>query len=368
MIENINKSVYIHIPFCDSICSYCDFSKFIKNSEWINKYLIALEKEINLKYKNEIINTLYIGGGTPSCLSLDELNKLFNIIKTFKLSNDYEFTFECNIDNISKEKLELLYKNGVNRLSIGVQTFNRKYLKYLNRNHSKEDIVSKIKLAKQIGFKNINIDLIYALPNQTLEELEKDIDEFIKLDINHISTYSLIIEPNTKLYINKENNIDEDLDYDMYKLICNKLKNNGYNHYEISNWERNGYESKHNLTYWNNNEYYGFGIGASGYINNIRYDNTRSFNEYINGNYIKESNKLSINETIENEFILGLRKINGINKKIFNKKYNMNIKDLEIVNKLLKENKLIEDKENIYINTKYIYISNDILVNFIDMF
>lgn len=360
------KSVYIHIPFCDSICSYCDFCKFIKNSEWIDKYLIALEKEIKSRYKEEQLDTLYIGGGTPSCLNLEQLNKLFEILKIFKKSKKLEFTFECNIENITEEKLKLLYDNGVNRLSIGIQTFNQKYLKFLNRNHKKEDIGNKINLAKKIGFKNINIDLIYGLPNQTLEELSNDIEEFLKLDISHISTYSLIIEPNTKVFIDDYKNIDEDLDYEMYKLICYKLKNNGYNHYEISNFSKNGYESKHNLTYWNNNEYYGFGLGGSGYIDNVRYDNTRSFNKYLSGEYVKESHKLSIEETIENEFILGFRKINGINKEIFKNKYNKNLKDIEIVNKLLKENKLLENEKNIYINPEYIYVSNNILVEFID--
>lgn len=362
---NIN-GVYIHIPFCDSICSYCDFCKFLKNDEWINKYLIALEKEIKNKYKGEEIETLYFGGGTPSCLNIEQLEKLFNIIKIFKKNKNIEFTFECNIENITKEKLELLYKNGVNRLSIGVQTFNVNLLKKLNRNHNKEEIKDKIDLVKSIGFKNINIDLIYAFKDQTIEDLNNDIEEFLKLDIPHISTYSLIIEPNTKLYIDNYKNIDEDLDYEMYKLICNKLKDNGYNHYEISNFAKVGYESKHNITYWDNNEYYGFGLGASGYIDNIRYDNTRNFNKYLNLEYIKESHKLDLKETIENEFILGFRKINGIDKNTFYKKYNKDIKSIEIVNKLLKENKLLENKKNIYINPEYIYVSNDILLEFID--
>ena len=360
------KSVYIHIPFCGSICSYCDFCKFIKNDEWIDKYLNSLEKEIKIKYKGEKLETIYIGGGTPSCLNIEQLNKLFNIIKIFNKSKSIEFTFECNIENITEDKLKLLYDNGVNRLSVGIQTFNEKYLEFLNRKHTKKEIEEKINLAKKIGFKNINIDLIYALPNQTLEELNEDIDEFLKLDITHISTYSLIIEPNTKVYIENIENIDDNLDYEMYKLISNKLKDNGYNHYEISNFSKEGYESIHNLTYWNNNEYYGFGLGASGYIDNVRYDNTRSFNKYLTGEYIKESHKLNMNETIENEFILGLRKIKGINKREFKNKYNKDIKNIEIVNKLLSENKLLEDKKNIYINPKYIYVSNDILVEFIN--
>lgn len=359
------KSAYIHIPFCDTICSYCDFCKFIKNDEWINQYLDELEKEIKSKYKGEELDTIYVGGGTPSCLNLEQLDKLFSIIKILNRSNNLEFTFECNIENIDEEKLKLLYKNGVNRLSIGIQTFYEKYLAYLNRKHNDKLIIDKINLAKSIGFKNISIDLIYALPNETLEELNKDLDKFLNLDINHISTYSLIIEPNTKLSINNEQNIDEELDYDMYKLICNNLGKNGYTHYEVSNFAKAGYESRHNLTYWNNDEYYGFGLGASGYIDSIRYDNTRSINKYLSGNYELESHKLDKNEKIENEFILGFRKINGIDKDKFKLKYNIDIKSIEVVDRLLKENKLIEDKKNIYINPDYIYISNEILVEFI---
>jgi len=360
------KSAYIHIPFCDTICSYCDFCKFIKNKKWISKYLNLLNQEIKTNYKGEELNTIYIGGGTPSCLDLNELNELFKIIKIFKISKNLEFTFECNIENITEEKLKLLYKNGVNRLSIGVQTFNNKYLKYLNRNHTEETIKEKILLAKKIGFKNINIDLIYGLKNQTINDLIYDLDKFLELDITHISTYSLIIEPHTMLYINNESNIDEDLDYDMYNTIIDKLKSNGYKHYEISNFAKEGYESRHNLTYWNNNEYYGFGLGASGYINNVRYDNTKSINEYFKGNYLLDKHELDIKETIENEFILGLRKIDGINKEKFYNKYKINIESIDIVKKLLKEDKLLENEKNIYINPKYIYVSNDILIEFIN--
>lgn len=361
------KSVYIHIPFCKTICTYCDFCKFYYNEEWIDNYLKELKREIKLNYKGEIIDTIYIGGGTPSCLSIRELNELFDIIKIFNLSDNVEFTFECNIENITKEKLYLLYKCGVNRISIGVQTLNNKYLKFLNRNHTKKEVKNKINLAKNIGFKNINVDLIYAIPNQTLKELKQDLKYIIDLNITHISCYSLIIEPNTKLYIDKIKKIDDDLDYEMYNVICKYLKDRGYNHYEVSNFSKDGYNSRHNLTYWNNDEYYGFGVGASGYINGCRYDNTRSLNNYLKGNYIANKEQLSIDIIIENEFILGLRKIKGINKKTFYKKYNIDIKSIEVVNKLLKEEKLLEDSENIYINPLYIYISNEILIEFIGM-
>ena len=359
------KSVYIHIPFCNNICSYCDFCKMYYNSNLAMKYLDELKHEIELNYKGEVIDTLYIGGGTPSSLNIEELKYLFDIIKIFKLNDNFEFTFECNID-IDYDKLKLLYENKVNRLSIGIQTFNDKLLKYLNRFHTKEEVINKINLAKEIGFKNINIDLIYAIKNQTLNDLDNDIDEYLKLNINHISTYSLIIEPNTKLYIDHENNIDDELDYAMYNHICNKLENNGYIHYEVSNFAKKGYESKHNLTYWNNDNYYGFGLGSSGYIDNIRYDNTRSINNYLKGNYVLNEHKLDISETIENEFILGFRKIKGINKKIFKNKYNIDIKEIESVKKLLKDNKLIDDGNYIFINKKYLYTSNDILIEFLN--
>ena len=357
------KSAYIHIPFCNNICSYCDFCKVFYNEKWVNDYLNALEIEIKTNYKNEILDTIYIGGGTPSSLSIECLNKLFNILKIFKLNKKYEFTFECNIEDINIDKIKILKENKVNRLSIGIQSFNEKNIKLLNRHHTKEEVFEKIKLLKDNGFNNINIDLIYAIPNQTLKELEEDLDCFLKLDIPHISTYSLIIEENTKLYIEGFNNIDDELDYEMYNLINKKLAN--YHHYEISNFAKQGYESKHNLTYWNNNTYYGFGLNAVGYDGKYRYTNTRNINKYLNNNYIYEKEEIPFNEKIENAFILGLRKIDGINIKEFKQKYNLDINDIDIVKKIIKENKLIKDKENIKLNKEYIYISNDILLEFL---
>lgn len=353
--------IYIHIPFCKTICSYCDFCKFIYNKKWIDDYLNELECEIKKIYKNEKIKTLYIGGGTPSALSFEQLEKLFSIIKIFNLDNDYEFTFECNIESIDYKNLDFLYRNKVNRLSIGVQTFNSKYLKFLNRFHTREEVFKKINLAKEIGFKNINIDLIYAIPNQTILELNNDLSDFLSLDINHISTYSLIIEPHTKLYIEGISNIDEEIDYKMYNLICETLKKNGFNHYEVSNFAKNGYESKHNLVYWNNLEYYGFGCGASGYIDNVRYDNTRNLSKYLSGKYLDNYHDVTLNEKIENEFILGFRKIDGINILNFYEKYNFNVLEFDIIKKLIDEEKLIKIETQIFINPKYMYVQNEIL-------
>ena len=364
-LKNNVKSVYIHIPFCKKICSYCDFCKIYYNDLIASNYLDELKKEIRKYYKNETINTLYIGGGTPSSLSVPNLNKLFEIINILKKSNDIEFTFECNIEDINENLLTILKNGGVNRLSIGVESFNTKNLNFLNRNHANIDIKRKIDLAKSLGFKNINIDLIYAIPNESFEDLKQDIDNFLKLDITHISTYSLIIEPNTILNNKKVKNIDEELDYKMYEYIKQTLKQNNYIHYEISNFAKVGYESIHNLTYWNNNYYYGFGLGASGYVNDVRYDNTRSITKYLKGEYRKIQNKLSFNEKVENEFILGFRKIKGINIIDFKTKYDINLFDLKIVNKLLQEKKLIYKDNNLFINEEYLYQENNILIEFL---
>ena len=354
-------SIYIHIPFCKHICSYCDFAKIYYDKSFVNKYLDALKEEIDKYYRGEEVNTIYIGGGTPSILKIDELNKLFSIIKVFKLNNP-EFTFECNIEDINDELLSILKNNGVNRLSIGIESTNDEILKFLNRPYNKDDIDRGIRLAKKY-FDNISVDLMYAIPGETIKDLESDIDSILKYDVPHISTYSLIIEPHTKIYNDGIKNIDEELDRQMYDLICNKLSS--YNHYEVSNFGRNGYESKHNLVYWNNKKYYGFGLGAGGYIDDTRYLNTRNINDYIKGNYRLEENILSINEVIENEFILGLRKLKGINKLEFKNKYNIDINSIDIVSKLINENKLIDDGEYIKIKEDLIYVSNSILVSFI---
>jgi oxygen-independent coproporphyrinogen-3 oxidase len=356
------SSCYIHIPFCKRICSYCDFCKFYYNQELVDKYLNSLETEIKAKYKGECLKTLYIGGGTPSCLDTVYLNKLFKIINLFNTETSIEFTFECNIEDINEELLKLLKRNGVSRLSIGIQTFNKELLKVLNRRYD-EDAINKIKLANR--YFSVNVDLIYAIPGQTLDDLNNDLDILLSLDIDHISCYSLIIEEHTKLYIDGQKSIDDQLDLDMYQLICNRLKN--FHHYEISNFSKTGKESKHNLVYWNNDHYYGFGLSSSGYIDDIRYDNTKNINKYINGNYVLNKHRLSLNEQIENEFILGLRKLDGINISDFYKKYGFKITDLDIVNSLINEGKLKLSRHFLYISNDFIYTSNSILVNFLDI-
>lgn len=359
------KSCYIHIPFCKTICSYCDFCKNFYNHNIIMKYLDALEKEICDNYKNEELDTLYIGGGTPSCLNKEELEKLFDTLKMFKLSDTYEFTFECNYENITEELLSFLKLNRVNRISIGIETFNKKYKDILNRKIDEESMINAINLTKKY-FNNINIDLMYALPNETLEDVKTDLDKFLKLDVNHISTYSLIIEEHTKLGMLNKEEVNDDLQSDMYYYILNKLKHNGYQHYELSNFSKKGYESKHNLTYWNNEPYYGFGAGASGFINNKRYDNTKSIINYINGVRKVYEETLDKEQMIKDEVMLNLRKINGISKKVFKDKYNLKFNEAFNYQSLIKGKLLKETPDNIFIPEDKLFISNEIIIMLLD--
>ena len=334
---------------------------------YVDSYLEALEKEIDLIYQGEELETLYIGGGTPSSLEVEDLEKLFHILSKFKLKKNVEFTFECNIENTTLEKLQLLKKYGVNRLSFGVQTFNLKYLKFLNRYHSKEDVFSVINWASELGFANINVDIIYGIWGQTLDELKKDVDLFLELNVNHVSLYSLIIENNTILGNKGYTNVKEELEYEMYLYINNKLKENGFLHYEISNYAKEGYESKHNLNYWNNNYYYGFGLGAVSFIDNYRITNTKNINKYIKGDFRQNMEYEDLKVRISNEMILGLRKIEGVDNKIFLKKYGKNIEDVFNIDKLLKEGVVIYNNGFLKIALKYLYVSNEILLNFIDV-
>lgn len=357
------KSAYIHIPFCQNICTYCDFCKFYYDQKMVSPYLESLEQEIKENYSQEILKTIYIGGGTPSSLSIEELRRLLKILSIFRKEENYEYTVECNIENITEEKVALLSSFGVNRISIGVQTFQEKYLSFLNRKHTRKEVFEKVEMVKKF-IKNINVDLIYALPGETLEELEDDLNLFLSLKIPHISTYSLMIEEHTILHNKGVNPIEEDLDLEMYRLIEKKLSH--FHHYEISNFSLYGYESKHNLTYWNNEEYYGFGLGASGYVNGIRYENTRSLNHYRKEDRILESHLLKLSEKMENEFILGFRKLEGISISKFIEKYQINPLDNSVVQKLLEMGKLENKNEFLRIPEKYLYTSNDILIHFIN--
>ena len=351
--------VYVHIPFCKKICNYCDFCKILYNEKYVNNYLDMLDKEIKTRYQGEIVKSIYIGGGTPSSLKIEYLNKLFNSLAIIKLDNNYEYTFECNIEDINIDLIKILKENRVNRISVGVESFDLAIGKILGRNVDNRLVINNIKLLKQF-FDNINIDLIYGV-TEDINIVKKDIDKFLKLDIPHISCYSLIIEDNTKLKINGYKNINEDIEYEMYKYIRDKLTNNGYIHYEVSNYAKSGYQSIHNRNYWYNGFYYGFGLGAVSYLDNYRISNTKNLRKYINGEYIEDKEYEDIDRQKENDLILGLRLIEGINIKEFNKKYNDDLLNKDIIKELIELGYLEINNDNIRCNRKYIYLQNIIL-------
>lgn len=359
------EAVYIHIPFCKHICSYCDFPKVLHIDSFVDDYLESLKREIEDNYEGERIKSIYIGGGTPSCLTKKERIKLFRILEIFNRTPDCEYTFEMNPSDIDDDLLDDIVAGGINRVSIGIQSFDEENLKLLEREVDYKDIENKLDMLRKRGIYNINLDLMYALPNEKLNTLKLDLKKFLKLAPAHISTYSLMIEKHTKLNNLNTQYISEDLDSKMYNLICKTLEKAGYKHYEVSNFAKENCEAKHNLNYWNNDEYYGFGLGASGYKDNFRYTNTRNLHEYIEGKYKIESTLMTYKDQMDNEIMLGLRKLEGINVDHFYNKYGENIQDVYPIKDLLATGDLIYKKGFLYIPKDKIYVMNEILLKLI---
>lgn len=331
------------------------------NDLFFNTYYEKLLKEVDIykDYLNNTFKTIYIGGGSPSSIGINNLEKILKILD-LKKEEDYEFTVELMPLDITEELLLLLKKYHVNRISIGVETVNPKYQKLIKRVVKKEVLTDKINLAKKY-FDNINLDLIYAFKDETLEEVDEDINYLLSFNIEHISTYSLILENNTYLkYVNYQE-IEDSISSQMYFYIKKKLEEFGYNHYEISNYAKEKV-SKHNLVYWNNEEYLGLGLSASGYIGDIRYTNTRNLDKYP---FVKEEEYLDDKDKMTYFMILGLRKIEGISIKRFKELFNKDIYEVYDIKDLLNKNYLILKDDNLYINPKYLYVSNNILENFV---
>lgn len=353
------RNVYIHIPFCKQKCKYCSFVSF-PNLAKKSEYLIALTKEIKHYYKNEELETLYFGGGTPSLLIPEEIK---NILQLFKTTPSTEITIELNPETVNEKYLKDLYNIGINRLSIGCQSFDDKILKQIGRKHSSQQVKDVVKTAQRVGFNNISLDFIYGLPTQTIQGFKDDLKEAIKLGIQHISLYGLKIDEGCYFHENMPDDLpDLDTQADMYLKATEILKDFG--HYEISNF---GKPSKHNLNYWENNSYYGFGIAAHGYIDDIRYSNFETIEEYINNptEHNFES-KLTTQEQLEEEIFLGLRKSDGINIHKINKKYNIDFetKYKNIIDKY--KEFLIKTPNGYTLNTEGFLISNNIMSEFIE--
>lgn len=375
------KSVYIHIPFCKSKCHYCSFVSFNK-LELKKEYLKALGQEIKQSYQGELLNTIYFGGGTPSLLTVQEFE---NLLRYFNINENTEITTELNPDSCysngnfvsiencksgSYDYLRGLYDIGINRLSFGCQTFNNDILKQINRRHTSNQVIDVVKTAQRAGFNNISLDFIYGLPHQTPEMFYDDLKRGINLGIQHISLYGLKIEDGSWFYKNMPEHLpDDDTQADMYLGAIKLLTEHGFEHYEVSNFSKYGYNSKHNLNYWNNDEYYGFGVAAHGYLNSVRYGNVETLEEYLqNPLNHKESKILTEQEKLEEEIFLGFRKMKGIDVQNINFKYQIDFdeKYKNILEKYLKL-KLIE-KTNIgyKLTVQGILVSNVILADFLD--
>lgn len=388
--------LYIHIPFCVKKCKYCDFNSYKMDLDSKKRYIEDLKIEMELysnklnidnKYKNKedfnidknnIITSIFIGGGTPSILTSEEIRDIFvNIKEKFNIDKNAEITIECNPGTLTLEKLETMKEVGINRLSIGLQAVQEKHLNFIGRIHSYKEFEKNYMDALHVGFKNINIDLMYSLPNQKMCDWKETLEKVTDLNPTHISAYSLILEEGTELYNMYENNqfdlIDENIDIEMYEYTINYLKSKGYNQYEISNYSQEGYDCKHNILYWECEHYIGLGAGASGYINNNRYNNLDSLEDYHlslakRKKPIQDSENLSIKDMIEEKIFMGLRMNKGIKFKDFEKKFEIDFREKynKQIEVLLSRKLINQSFEGIQLTQKGREISNSIFIEFME--
>ena len=368
-------SAYVHIPFCTQICYYCDFSKvFIKNQP-VDSYLEHLLEEFR-SYDIQKLRTLYIGGGTPTALSASQLEVLLEgLTENLDLSVLEELTIEANPGDLDADKIAVLKNSAVNRVSLGVQTFDNKMLKKIGRSHLEKDIYENIDRLKLAGFDNISIDLIYALPGQTMEQVKENVAKAIGLDIPHMSLYSLILENHT-VFMNRMRRgklplPKEELEAEMFEYIIAELERAGFEHYEISNFSKPSFESRHNLMYWDNAEYYGIGAGASGYVNGVRYKNHGPIRHYLSaveeGNARITEEHLSQKEQMEEEMFLGLRKKSGVSMARFEEKFGRSFDGLygEVVRDLVQQGLMQIEGDRVRMTKRGLFLGDTVAERFI---
>ncbi len=379
-----NFGIYIHIPFCKKKCSYCDFISFSNKDRKIEDYIKSLKKEIDkFDFSKYNVNTIYLGGGTPSYIKEKYIKEILDLLKSKLTTNktlwkDIEITIEVNPGTVTKEKLETYKEVGVNRLSIGLQSTNNNLLKQIGRIHNYEDFLDTYNMTKEVGFDNINVDLMIALPNQRIEDIKESLEKIVDLNPNHISVYSLIVEEGTLIEKQiKEGKIKLPSDEEerrMYWYVKNFLELLGYNHYEISNFSKKGKESKHNLNCWNQEEYIGFGLASHSYIDGIRFCNTSNLEEYIdninnnNFNKNKEIEEKQTKEDMEKEYMmLGFRKIEGVDISKFKEKFQDNPLYLyrKELGKLVNEGLIEVDLNNIRLTNKGLDLANLVFEEFV---
>ena len=363
--------LYIHIPFCKSKCYYCDFCS-TSSQKYMDEYMSKLvieAKKISSRLNDYVVKSIFIGGGTPSMLPDGYLLKTVSNIKEYFNLDVKEFTVECNPESISEEKLIELKELVVNRLSIGVQTLNDKILKLLNRIHTKDIAIEKVKLAKKY-FSNVSIDMMIGLPNQTNDDISFIIKTFSDIGVKHISCYTLQLEEKTvlKKMVDEKKVVmktDDEIS-DMYNYAVKTLSEYGFNRYEISNFQKDNHYSMHNLGYWKRVDYIGLGVSAHSLINNVRFSNTNSLQKYLNGSEYESEAKLSFDDRLFEEIMLGLRLTEGIDIKYINEKYDIDFcKKYEKQLKYLSKFIILSDN-NIRIKDKYFEVSNSIIVEFMD--
>ena len=376
------RGVYIHIPFCHQICNYCDFNKFYFKNQPVDEYIEALGKEMALatqKYPDNFrnIETIFLGGGTPTALSPEQLDKLLTYIHTYiPMKSVTEFTSEANPDELSAAKLRVLFDGGVNRLSMGVQSFDQGLLQKIGRTHSNDHVYETIALARKIGFQNISIDLMYGLPGQTMAQWKDSLDKAFALDLPHFSAYSLIVEPKTifynqytkgKLYLPTE-----DLEADMYDVLMQQMALHGLQQYEISNFAKPGFHSEHNKIYWDNDEYAGFGAGAHGYLKGIRYSNHGPLRKYMDAVFVNDlpivhEHEVSQAEKREEQMFLGLRKTAGVMHTIYEEKFKtpMATHYEAVIKDLVSKDLLEQDKVGVRLTRKGRFVGNEVFQQFL---
>ncbi|HBF6275956.1 TPA: oxygen-independent coproporphyrinogen III oxidase [Clostridioides difficile] len=388
--------LYVHIPFCVKKCKYCDFNSYKMDIDSKKRYIEDLKIEMKLysnklykdsKYKNkeccslnknDKITSIFVGGGTPSILTSDEIREVFISIKEmFDIDENAEITIECNPGTLTLEKLKTMKEIGINRLSIGLQAIQEKHLNFIGRIHTYEEFEKNYKDALSVGFKNINVDLMYSLPNQTLCDWKETLEKVVHLNPTHISAYSLILEEGTELYNMYESNkfelIDENVDIEMYEYAINYLKSKGYNQYEISNYSKEGYNCEHNILYWECEHYIGIGAGASGYINENRYNNVESLEDYHlslvkREKPIQENEILSEKDMIEEKIFMGLRMNKGIKFEDFKKKFGIDFREKynKQIEMLLARKLINQSFEGIQLTQKGRELSNSVFIEFME--
>ncbi|WP_409297588.1 radical SAM family heme chaperone HemW [Peribacillus sp. SCS-26] len=375
------SSAYIHIPFCEHICHYCDFNKVFLKNQPVGEYLSLLKKEMELtlrEFPTDRLNTIFVGGGTPTSLNAGQLAGLCGAVSSTLPFDpaDVEYTFEANPGDLSEEKLAVLKENGVNRLSFGVQSFNDELLKKIGRTHCAKDVFSTIEKARTAGFENISIDLIYALPGQTLEDFQETLRTAMTLDLPHFSGYSLIIEPKTVFYnLMQKGRLSlppQESEAAMFELLMEEMDKHGYRQYEISNFAKPGYESRHNLTYWNNEAYYGFGAGAHSYLSKTRRANFGPLKKYFaplqeNRLPVIEENPVTVREQMEEEMFLGLRKNQGVSIEGFYEKFKKPMMDVfgEEIEREKKLGRLVSENGWVRLTQQGKFLGNEVFQSFL---